>query len=181
MPRKIFISYRRQDSAANALGIGQYLEHEFGRRNVFIDVDMHAGANFLEQRLAECRAMAQTLRLNCSDRKVRAPNTQYYDEKNTLVSMYAPDPAPPMDAPEGSPFGMLVNMACSAPIPNVGGTYEGINEASYKSGGQGGDGNDAMEWSIRHDELPGLRRDNSPSCHDGGQVARVVVCSKVQL
>jgi hypothetical protein len=30
MPRKIFISYRRQDSAANALGIGQYLEHEFG-------------------------------------------------------------------------------------------------------------------------------------------------------
>jgi hypothetical protein len=60
MPRKIFISYRRQDSAANALGIGQYLEHEFGRKNVFIDVDMHAGANFptvLEQRLAECKVM----------------------------------------------------------------------------------------------------------------------------
>ena len=60
MSQKIFISYRRQDSAANALGIGQYMEHEFGRKNVFIDIDMRAGTNFptvLEQRLAECKVM----------------------------------------------------------------------------------------------------------------------------
>lgn len=60
MGRKIFISYRREDSAANALGIGQYLEHEFGHKNVFIDVDMRAGTKFpafLEQRLAECKVM----------------------------------------------------------------------------------------------------------------------------
>ena len=60
MPRKIFISYRRDDSAANAIGIGQYLENEFGRKNVFIDVDMRAGARFpevLEARLAECKVM----------------------------------------------------------------------------------------------------------------------------
>ncbi len=60
MSQKLFISYRREDSAANALGIGQYLEHEFGRKNIFIDVDMHAGAKFptvLEQRLAECKVM----------------------------------------------------------------------------------------------------------------------------
>lgn len=60
MHDKIFISYRRQDTAANALGISQYLEHEFGRKNVFIDVDMCAGAKFpivLEQRLAECKVM----------------------------------------------------------------------------------------------------------------------------
>jgi hypothetical protein len=60
VPQKIFISYRRQDTAANALGIGQYLEHEFGRKNVFIDVDMRAGAKFptvLEKRLAECKVM----------------------------------------------------------------------------------------------------------------------------
>ena len=60
MPQKIFISYRRQDTAANALGIGQYLENVFGRKSVFIDVDMRAGANFpdvLEQRLAECKVM----------------------------------------------------------------------------------------------------------------------------
>jgi hypothetical protein len=60
MPRKMFISYRRQDSAANALGIGQYLENVFGRKNVFIDVDMRAGAKFpilLEKRLSECKVM----------------------------------------------------------------------------------------------------------------------------
>jgi hypothetical protein len=57
---KIFISYRREDTAANALGISQYLEKEFGRQNVFIDVDMRAGENFpliLEQRLAQCKVM----------------------------------------------------------------------------------------------------------------------------
>jgi hypothetical protein len=60
MRHKIFISYRRQDSAANALGIGQYLENVFGRKNVFIDVDMHAGTKFpalLEKRLSECKVM----------------------------------------------------------------------------------------------------------------------------
>jgi hypothetical protein len=60
MPQKIFISYRREDAGANALGISQYLEKEFGRKNVFIDVDMRAGAKFpvvLEQRLAECKVL----------------------------------------------------------------------------------------------------------------------------
>jgi hypothetical protein len=83
------------------------------------------------------RTMAQTVRLSCSDRKVQLPNTQYFGEKNTLVSVYAPDPVPPMDANEGSPFALLMTMACSAPLPNVSGTYEGINKASYKRGGQG--------------------------------------------
>jgi formylglycine-generating enzyme required for sulfatase activity len=57
---KIFVSYRRDDSAAHALGISQYLEREFGRRNVFIDIDMRAGAKFpttLELRLAECKVL----------------------------------------------------------------------------------------------------------------------------
>ena len=60
MPSKIFISYRREDAAATALSISQYLENQFGRRNVFIDVDMRAGAKFptvLEERLAECKVM----------------------------------------------------------------------------------------------------------------------------
>jgi hypothetical protein len=60
MAGKIFISYRREDSAPSALGIGQYLENQFGRRNVFIDVDMQAGAKFplvLEERLASCKVM----------------------------------------------------------------------------------------------------------------------------
>jgi hypothetical protein len=60
MPLKIFISYRRQDSGANAIGIGQYLEKEFGRKNVYIDVGMHAGTKYpdvIEKRLAECRVL----------------------------------------------------------------------------------------------------------------------------
>ncbi len=60
MPQKIFISYRRQDSGANAIGIGQYLENEFGRKSVYIDVDMQAGTKFpavIERRLAECKVM----------------------------------------------------------------------------------------------------------------------------
>ena len=72
MPKKIFISYRRDDSAANALGIGQYLEHEFGSKNVFIDVDMRARSNFpsiLEQRLAECKVMLVLIGPNWPDAK----------------------------------------------------------------------------------------------------------------
>jgi hypothetical protein len=60
MPLKIFISYRRQDSGANAIGIGQYLEKEFGRKNVYIDVEMQAGTKYpavIEKRLAECRVL----------------------------------------------------------------------------------------------------------------------------
>jgi hypothetical protein len=60
MPQRIFISDRREDAGANALGISQYLEKEFGRKNVFIDVDMRAGAKFptvLEERLAECKVL----------------------------------------------------------------------------------------------------------------------------
>ena len=60
MATKIFVSYRREDSAGNALGISQYLENEFGQKNVFIDVDMRAGARFpevLEERLSACKVL----------------------------------------------------------------------------------------------------------------------------
>jgi hypothetical protein len=57
---KIFISYRHDDSAAYAIGIGQYLTREFGSRDVFMDIYMGAGETFadvLEQRLAQCKVM----------------------------------------------------------------------------------------------------------------------------
>jgi hypothetical protein len=60
MSIKVFISYRRQDTAASAVGIGQYLEKEFGRKNVYIDVETHAGAKYasvIEKRLAECKVL----------------------------------------------------------------------------------------------------------------------------
>jgi hypothetical protein len=57
---RIFISYRRDDTASLALGIGQYLEREFGQKNVFIDVDMYAGTKFpteLEAKLAQSKVL----------------------------------------------------------------------------------------------------------------------------
>jgi hypothetical protein len=74
---KIFISYRREDAAANALGVSQYLANEFGRRNVFLDIDMRAGTKFplfLEQRLAQCKVMLALIGpdwLNASDEQGR--------------------------------------------------------------------------------------------------------------
>jgi hypothetical protein len=61
MAGKIFINYRRDDSAPNALSIAQYLERAYGSRNVFIDVDrIRSGDNFitvLDQRLAVCSVL----------------------------------------------------------------------------------------------------------------------------
>lgn len=61
MAGKIFVNYRRDDSAPHALSIAQYLEREFGRANVFLDIDrMRAGEKFpkvLEERLAVSKVM----------------------------------------------------------------------------------------------------------------------------
>ena len=61
MAGKIFVNYRRDDSAANALNVAQYLEREFGARNVFLDIDrMRAGQDFpsvLKDKLSACKVM----------------------------------------------------------------------------------------------------------------------------
>ena len=63
MASRIFISYRRQDSAAHALMVADYLKRAFRSRDVFVDIDidgMTAGQNFskvLERRLAESEVM----------------------------------------------------------------------------------------------------------------------------
>jgi hypothetical protein len=62
---KIFVNYRRDDSAANAMAIAQYLAREFGAHNVSIDIDHTlAGQEFpkaLEQRLTKCRVMVTVI------------------------------------------------------------------------------------------------------------------------
>lgn len=61
MPGRIFVNYRRDDSAAHALSIAQSLERAFGANNVFLDIDrMRAGQEFptvLKERLAECKVL----------------------------------------------------------------------------------------------------------------------------
>ena len=47
MAGKIFVNYRRDDSAPYALSVAQYLEREFGAANVFLDIDrLRAGERF---------------------------------------------------------------------------------------------------------------------------------------
>jgi len=61
MAGRIFVNYRRDDSASQALNVALYLEVTFGKRNVFLDIDrMRAGQSFpvvLEERLAACEVM----------------------------------------------------------------------------------------------------------------------------
>jgi hypothetical protein len=58
MGSKIFISYRRDDTAGTAGRLHQYLEHALGKENLFIDVDdIPKGVNFrkaLNDQLATC-------------------------------------------------------------------------------------------------------------------------------
>ena len=61
MAGKIFVNYRRDDSAPYALSVAQYLEREFGAANVFLDIDrLRAGERFpkiLEERLSVSKVM----------------------------------------------------------------------------------------------------------------------------
>jgi tetratricopeptide (TPR) repeat protein len=61
MGGRIFVNYRRDDCAANALAISSYLEREFGASRVFIDLDrLRPGQNFpeeLEKRLSACKVI----------------------------------------------------------------------------------------------------------------------------
>ena len=58
MTTKIFISYRRQDSAATAGRLSDHIKKTFGRSSVFMDVsDMPLGKEFaksLDLKLAQC-------------------------------------------------------------------------------------------------------------------------------
>lgn len=65
MAGKIFVNYRRDDSAAHALGVAQYLEGRFGAKNVFIDIDrIRAGESFpkvLAEKLAKCKVLVAVI------------------------------------------------------------------------------------------------------------------------
>jgi hypothetical protein len=71
MAGKIFINYRRDDSAPHALNVAQYLENTFGKRNIFIDIDrLRAGLKFrtvLEDKLGQCKVMLAIIGPNWID------------------------------------------------------------------------------------------------------------------
>ena len=136
MAKKIFISYRREDSAANALGIGQYLEHRLGRKNVFIDVDMRAGSKFpaeLERRLAECKVMLVLIgpgwldardeqgrrRLENPDDWVRLEITQALKRDITVIPVRVNGtPLPPRDMLPDDMRGLLTTRPSQLLVPD---------------------------------------------------------------
>ena len=71
MAGKIFINYRRDDSASHALAVAGYLENKFGKRNIFIDIDrLRAGLKFrtvLEDKLGQCKVMLAIIGPNWVD------------------------------------------------------------------------------------------------------------------
>lgn len=61
---KVFISYRRQDSAAYAGRLWDVMVARFGERNVFMDVDLEPGVDFVDritEAVSECRILLEVI------------------------------------------------------------------------------------------------------------------------
>jgi hypothetical protein len=82
------------------------------------------------------RTFADLLRFDCKSRKLTAEKIDYFDKENILVYANAPINNPPFEPTKGSPFENVMNMACGPGVQTVTGTYEGMNNATYKKGGQ---------------------------------------------
>jgi TIR domain len=91
MAGKIFINYRRDDSAAEALTVAQYLENVFGKSNIFIDIDrLHAGqkfANVLENKLSQCKVMLAIIGPNWVDARDEKTGSRRIDNPEDWVRL----------------------------------------------------------------------------------------------
>jgi hypothetical protein len=85
------------------------------------------------------RTVVQPIQLNCNERKIETPKTEYFDADNNLVSLVAPLPAPTLDIKEGTPLDLLFSKVCNTTSKYVAGNYEGTNYATYKIAGAEGD------------------------------------------
>jgi hypothetical protein len=107
------------------------------------------------------RARADRVQLDCAGKKAQFPETNYFDSETNLAYLGAPNAAPPLDIKEGTPLAQLLSIACGAPAPGIRGTYEGMNDATYKKGGQGEQKNlnhRGAEWKRREYQLPNCGR-----------------------
>lgn len=88
---KIFVNYRRDDSASHAMNIAQYLENAFGRENVFIDVDrFKAGQHFpevLADKVRSCNAMLVVIGPNWLNMRDPATGSRRLDQPGDWVRL----------------------------------------------------------------------------------------------
>src|SRR5215475_10550183 len=86
MAFKVFISYRRDDSAGHAGRVQDRLEREFGRDLSFIDVDaIPLGTNFvkvLHEEVAKCSVLLAVIGLNWLDARDDDGNRRLDDEND---------------------------------------------------------------------------------------------------
>jgi formylglycine-generating enzyme required for sulfatase activity len=85
MAGKIFINYRRDDSAPHALAVAGYL----GKRNIFVDIDdLQAGQKFetvLERKLAQCKVMLAIIGPNWVDARDEETGSRRIDDPEDWV------------------------------------------------------------------------------------------------
>src|SRR6516225_8231796 len=83
MASKIFINYRRDDSASHALAVAQYFETEFGKSNIFIDVDrLRAG---LKYKFRQCKVMLAIIGPNWVDARDEKTGNRRIDDPEDWV------------------------------------------------------------------------------------------------
>jgi formylglycine-generating enzyme required for sulfatase activity len=83
MAGKIFINYRRDDSASHALAVAQYFEKKFGKSNIFIDVDrLRAG---LKYKLRQCKVMLAIIGPNWVDARDEKTDSRRIDDPEDWV------------------------------------------------------------------------------------------------
>jgi hypothetical protein len=85
------------------------------------------------------RTIAQPLELNCAEKKVQTPISEYFDSGDNLVSLVAPIPVPNNDIKQDAPLNTLFSKLCNVSLKSVAGKYEGTNHTTYKSANAEGD------------------------------------------
>jgi hypothetical protein len=81
---RVFICYRREDTAAHAGRLYDAMVNRFGERNVFMDVDMAPGVDFVE-RITEVVSACQVLIV------VMGPNWATVEDEDGAVRIADPD------------------------------------------------------------------------------------------
>jgi hypothetical protein len=85
MAGKIFINYRRDDSASHALAVARYL----GKRNIFIDIHrLQPGLKFktvLEDKLRQCKVMLAIIGPNWVDARDEKTGNRRIDDPEDWV------------------------------------------------------------------------------------------------
>ena len=128
---KIFVSYRRADSADVTGRICDRLAAQFGREAVFTDVDsIPLGVNFrthIEQIVASCDVFIAVIGRDWIGKKAQESETRRIDDPRDFVRIEV-ESALKRDIP------IIPTLVRGAEIPNIHSLPEAIQELAYRNG-----------------------------------------------